>query len=355
MPALFYTTPFVRGGTYAPCSHPALYCVLRSSRLLASQASLHLRRHDGAQARGRARALARWQVGALQRRRCRSRRRTRKLHTSGSCRLGRPMLAMERRASRPSRRASAFSFPIRTATARAGRRMANASRFFRPKKADRKYGSQTSIALRAAVTGVHKLTAHCHRSQWRTLVAGRQEHPVHFRCLSRMRWRARCRAGMQREETRRAREIQSQSPDLRSPAVSSLERIQRRKAQPHFCRARCPRLCARRCARIRNRAASAARSHSRRLRRARVLARRPGQLRLLARRPGSLLRLESRQGRSDFDQQRPVARSRDGRRERRTSPPTIPPATRRRCTRPMESTSRIARSSGRGMRAIASG
>ena len=47
-----------------------LFPSLFSSRIFSSQASLHLRRHDEAEARGRAGAFAGWQVGAVQRRGC---------------------------------------------------------------------------------------------------------------------------------------------------------------------------------------------------------------------------------------------------------------------------------------------
>ena len=52
---------------------------------------------------------------------------------------------------------------------------------------------------------------------------------------------------VQRKETRRAREIESQSPDLRSPALPALECLQRREAQPHL---RGPRRCLRRDSRL---------------------------------------------------------------------------------------------------------
>ena len=71
-------------------------------------------------------------VGDLQRGRCRSRGQ----HQDA---------AHLDRARRPAAR-SKRSSPIRTATVRAGRPMASASRFSRPKKADRKSGSRTSMA-----------------------------------------------------------------------------------------------------------------------------------------------------------------------------------------------------------------
>ena len=70
------------------------------------------------------------------------------------------------------------------------------------------------------------------RSQRRTMVPRRQEHSFHFRRISRMRWRARSRISVQREKIKRSRAIKSKGADFRSPALSPLECLQRRQAQP---------------------------------------------------------------------------------------------------------------------------
>ncbi len=68
----------------------------------------------------------------------------------------------------------------------------------------------------------------CDRGRWRTLVAGWKKHFVYFRCLSRMRWRARSGGKLQREKSERGRELQGKSASLRSAALSPLERLQRK-------------------------------------------------------------------------------------------------------------------------------
>ena len=194
------------------------------------------------------------------------------------------------------------------------------------------------------------------RSRRRTLVAGWQEHSLHLGCLSRMRRRARRRSSMQCEEAEGSRGVESQSADLRPPALSPLERLQAGKRTHIF------------------RGSQQSMPGDQRAPLAVAL---PRDLT-----PGDYDAPEfSLGGQDDYafspDGQEicytsnhdkveatstnndlwivPVKWRHAGLSKPRTSPPTIPPATRRRSIRPMASTSPTAPSSVRDTRATASG
>ena len=117
------------------------------------QASLHLRRHDEAEARGRAGSFARRQVGDLQRGRCGfgSQHKDAAHLDRAACSWSGGRLVRPGRADR--------SLPIRTPTVHAGRRMASALRFSRRKKAARRSGLRISMASQGRLQDVHKLTS----------------------------------------------------------------------------------------------------------------------------------------------------------------------------------------------------
>ena len=96
---------------------------------------------------------------------------------------------------------SASSSPTRTATVRAGRRMASGLRFSRPKKAARRFGLPISTERPALSLAFIKLTFDRDRSRRRTLVARWQAHSLYFGCLSRMRRRTGSGSRMQCEES----------------------------------------------------------------------------------------------------------------------------------------------------------
>ena len=167
-----------------------------SSRSRSSQASLHLRRHDEAEARRRSAGFARRQVGDLQR----GRRRSGGQHEDaahldraseevgkdahvGTAAPGRPAEQKSAGSSSAERILIADQDADRPRWAPDGKRFA----FLSTKEG----GSQVWIAdfdgAAGTVTEVQQVHVDCDRSQRRTVVARREEHSVHFRCLSRMR------------------------------------------------------------------------------------------------------------------------------------------------------------------------
>ena len=131
---------------HAPSSSLSSRTYAYSSRSRPGQASLHLRRHDEAEARGRARKSSpdgKWVIFSV-------------VDVDLEANTKTPHIWIV-----PTARwqGAARSSPIRTATARAGRRMGSGLRFCRRRKADRRSGSRISMVLREQSRGVHKLTS----------------------------------------------------------------------------------------------------------------------------------------------------------------------------------------------------
>ena len=194
---------------------------LSHSRFRPGQTSLYLRRHDEAQARGRAVGFARRQVGDLQRGRCQSRGQHEdaahldRAHgwRSGAgdhCRSG----------CRPSALGAGWEAVCV---------------YLDETSAVRRSGSRDFDERHGTVTGSWIADLDCHRGRRRTLVARWQEHPLHFRCLSRVR-RSACRSGALATQKKLddAEQSKVKGANFHSSALSPLECIQGRQAQPHF-------------------------------------------------------------------------------------------------------------------------
>ena len=176
---------------------------------------------------GEPEVFARRQVGAVQRGRCRSGG-----QHQDAAHLDR---AADQWATDGAPETRRNSSPIRMPTVRAGRRMASGSRSSRRKKAARRSGLRISTARRARSAGVHKLTSIA------TEAGGELWSPdgknilftsdVYPECDGDACARAACNA----KKLKEAREVEGQGADLRPPAVSALECVQGRQAQPHLC------------------------------------------------------------------------------------------------------------------------